>query len=48
MTIFESVFGPESPHLSEEDAVLKSRLQFVRSRSELAVFEARRNRLVMS
>ena len=43
MTIFESVFGPESPHRSEEDAVLKSRLQFVRSRSELAVFEARRN-----
>ena len=28
MTIFESVFGPESPHLSEKDAVLKSRLQF--------------------
>ena len=43
MTSFESVFGPESPHLSEKDAVLKSRLQFVRSRSELGVFEAFRN-----
>ena len=42
-TIFESVFGPDSRHLSEEDAVLKSRLQFVRSGSELGVFEACRN-----
>ena len=42
-TIFESVFGPDSRHLSEEHAVLKSRLQFVRSGSELGVFEACRN-----
>ena len=39
MTMVESVFGPESAHLSEEDAALHSRLQFVRSGSELGVFE---------
>ena len=39
MTMVESVFGPESAQLSEEDAALHSRLQFVRSGSELGVFE---------
>ena len=43
MTKFESVFGPESTHLSEEDTVLESPLRFVRSGSELGVFEACRN-----
>lgn len=43
MTTVESVFGPESAHLTEHDAVLNSSLQFVRSGSELGVLEAFRN-----
>ena len=43
MTTVESVFGPDSVHLTERDAVLNSSLQFVRSESELGVFEAYRN-----
>ena len=43
MTKLQSVFGTESAHLSEEDAALQSPLQFVRSRSELGVFEECRN-----
>lgn len=43
MTTVESVFGPDSAHLTERDAVLTSSLQFVRSESELGVFETYRN-----
>ena len=43
MTIIESVFGPELGHLSAQRAARRSGLRFVRSGTELGVFEASRN-----
>ena len=43
MTTIESVFGPDLGHLCVEEAALKSNLRFVRSGSELGVFEASRH-----
>lgn len=42
MTIIESVFGPELGHLSAQEAARRSGLRFVRSGTELGVFEASR------
>lgn len=43
MSSIESVFGPELAHLSVEEAARKSRIRFVRGKSELAVFMQSRN-----
>lgn len=43
MTIIESVFGSQFGHLTAPEAAQRSGLQFVRSGSELGVFEASRN-----